>query len=537
MPYTLFLVEDEVVTRDGIRNSVDWNSAGFRWGGEAPDGELALSLIEDAPPDILITDIRMPFMDGLELSRIVRERFPETRIIILSGHDEFRYAQEAMQLGATEYLLKPVGAQELLATLARVSAQIDQKREEQEELSLLRSRLDKNLNVMRQRLLIDLVTGRLSTSAAVDEAQKVGADLMARCYQALIVRCRVTDEMGHLARLEAYHSVRQRVADFLGGRGDVLFFVKDVEECGLIVKGESADALQAAAARLAQQLTTRLQGSEGLVIGVGMGRMAQRLSELPQSFLDAVDAAKTQTGRQADEWPRISLSPHRLPTLDPTAVIDFLRRGEPAGLDRFLDAYLGPVSPEDEDAAAMLEYLVTDLLVAVARFARELGGTLEDILPERAELQALVRTGNASPQLREVMRRLLTQALAYRDLRTDRTRQIIDRAKSYIDHHLTDEEISLHTVAAEVGWSPSHLSAVFSNATDETFIEYLTRQRIQRAGELLRMTALPTAEVGRRVGYANPRYFYAVFRKATGQTPTEFRRNGSTVVGTAEIDR
>ncbi len=114
MLYKVFLVEDEIVTREGIRDSVDWAGAGLRWCGEAPDGELALAMIEAEAPDILITDIKMPFMDGLELSRIVRERLPQTRIVILSGHDEFRYAQEAIQLGVTDYLLKPVSAQELL---------------------------------------------------------------------------------------------------------------------------------------------------------------------------------------------------------------------------------------------------------------------------------------------------------------------------------------------------------------------------------------------------------------------------------------
>ena len=167
MSYKLFLVEDEIVTRDGIRTSVNWADAGFQWSGEASDGELALALIEAEQPDILITDIRMPFMDGLELSRIVRERFPRTRIVILSGHDEFRYAQEALQLGATEYLLKPVSTQDLLDALARVSAQLDREHQQEEQLSRLQSRLDDNLNVMRQRFLVDVVTGRLSPSVAV----------------------------------------------------------------------------------------------------------------------------------------------------------------------------------------------------------------------------------------------------------------------------------------------------------------------------------------------------------------------------------
>jgi two-component system response regulator YesN len=103
MLYKVFLVEDEIVAREGIRDNVDWKSAGFEFCGEAPDGEIALPLIETARPDVLITDIKMPFMDGLQLCRVIRERMPWVKIIILSGHDEFDYAQAAVKLGVTEY--------------------------------------------------------------------------------------------------------------------------------------------------------------------------------------------------------------------------------------------------------------------------------------------------------------------------------------------------------------------------------------------------------------------------------------------------
>jgi two-component system, response regulator YesN len=134
MAYKVFLVEDEIVTREGIRDSVDWAAAGYEFCGEAPDGELALPLIRERRPETVITDIKMPFMDGLQLCRMLRETLPATKIIILSGHDEFRYAQEAIQVGVTEYLLKPIVPQDLLAALRKVAQQIDQEREASAQL-------------------------------------------------------------------------------------------------------------------------------------------------------------------------------------------------------------------------------------------------------------------------------------------------------------------------------------------------------------------------------------------------------------------
>ncbi len=119
MPYKVFLVEDEIVARESIRDNVDWAAMGFIFCGEASDGEVALPQIEVARPDVVITDIKMPFMDGLQLSKIIRERMPAVKIIILSGHDEFQYAQESVKLGVTEYLLKPVGVKELHQVLQK----------------------------------------------------------------------------------------------------------------------------------------------------------------------------------------------------------------------------------------------------------------------------------------------------------------------------------------------------------------------------------------------------------------------------------
>lgn len=128
MPYKVFFVEDEIVTREGIRDNVDWKANGFEFSGEATDGEMALPLLQTIQPDVLITDIKMPFMDGLQLSKIIRERMPWVKIVILSGHDEFEYAQQAIELGVTEYLLKPVTIQNLHHALQKIAAQLDREK-------------------------------------------------------------------------------------------------------------------------------------------------------------------------------------------------------------------------------------------------------------------------------------------------------------------------------------------------------------------------------------------------------------------------
>ena len=139
--YKVFLAEDEIVVREGIRNNIPWDQTQYSLAGEAPDGEIALTMIQDIKPDILITDIRMPFMDGLTLSRIVKKALPWIKIIILSGHDEFEYAREAISIGIEEYILKPVSAQEILKTMDKVAKHIDEEREELLSIADMKARI------------------------------------------------------------------------------------------------------------------------------------------------------------------------------------------------------------------------------------------------------------------------------------------------------------------------------------------------------------------------------------------------------------
>src|SRR5690349_3130613 len=188
MSYKVFFVEDEIITREGIRDNIDWRASGFEFCGEASDGELALPLLRAAQPDVLITDIKMPFMDGLQLSKIVRERMPQVKIVVLSGHDEFEYAQQAIELGVAEYLLKPVSVQHLHHTLQKIAMQLDQSKKEQERLKNMQNEIDENRASLQDSLLLKLAVGAVCSTEAIEKGQLLGMDLIARCYIVVILK-------------------------------------------------------------------------------------------------------------------------------------------------------------------------------------------------------------------------------------------------------------------------------------------------------------------------------------------------------------
>ncbi len=186
----VFLVDDEIVIREGVRNSFPWESSGYTLVGEAPDGEMALPMIRDTNPDILITDIRMPFMDGIELCRIVRSQMPWISVIILSGYDEFEYARKGIQLGVREYLLKPVGAEDLRKALDRVNAQRLEEKKRREQSDRLQGRADGGSIFVREKLLSTLYSEDVREGEAentLQELRKLGINLFAARYAVIDV--------------------------------------------------------------------------------------------------------------------------------------------------------------------------------------------------------------------------------------------------------------------------------------------------------------------------------------------------------------
>ena len=160
-PYRVLLADDEEEIRAGISRKIDWASLGFELVGEAENGEVALELAEQLHPDVVLTDIKMPFMDGLELCRRLRQSLPAAKLVVFSGFDDFEYARQAVSMGVSEYILKPINAPELTAVLEKLRDQLDQQRMERRDMETLRRRYDESLPTLRELFYTRLLDGSL----------------------------------------------------------------------------------------------------------------------------------------------------------------------------------------------------------------------------------------------------------------------------------------------------------------------------------------------------------------------------------------
>jgi two-component system, response regulator YesN len=513
MAYKVFLVEDEIVTREGIRDSVDWGAAGYQFCGEAPDGELALPQIREQRPETVITDIKMPFMDGLQLCRILKETLPDTKIIILSGHDEFKYAQEAIHIGVAEYLLKPVSALDLINVLRKVAGQLDQERQVAEHLRAAQAQAASQRSILRERCLLNLVAGTTSSAEAIEQCRNMGLDLLAPWYQVMLVRADTTGAGSY----QLFQQVDAIIAETIAATPSVIGFKKDLEETVLILKGDHPDRLEQVGRRLARRLRQQIETRTACRAAIGRGAPTERIGTIAQSFAQAL------LHTDADDQP----APDRRADLlkpDSSAMMLMLRSGVRADFDRFFASYLVPLGDVDQRSRVLIDYVFTDVVLSAANFLRELGGSPEELLPDLRHPEALLADVQDLDQAKELARQVFQVVLEYRDRQAHRQGALIAKARDYIDAHYADPDISLSSVAARVTLSPSYFSVVFSRAVGETFIEYLTNVRMRKAMELLRTTPLTSGEIAYHVGYHNPRYFYSVFRKVVGLPPTEFRR-------------
>jgi two-component system response regulator YesN len=521
MPYKVFFVEDEIVTREGIRDNVDWKGNGFEFCGDAPDGEMALPLLKTANPDVLITDIKMPFMDGLELCKIVQECMPSIKIVILSGHDEFEYAQQAIQLGVKEYLLKPVTPQDLHQVLQRMAAQLDREAKARENLQKLHEQVRENQLAHKEQLLLKLAIGAVTPTEAIEQGKALGLDLIAKYYLVVILRAELADRSDKPDYAE-YQQVQKLVSQAVDQNPDVFLLRKGWEELVLIIKGNTPEFLEEERDLVLERINREAEGAR-YQFTVGVGSPQKRIADIYQSFVEAwVGTQDTVSKGMPGANPAVDKA--ELLKIDRTSIGNFLRSAVKEDFAAFFETLIQPLGKTAIKSYLIKNYIFMDIVLAAAKFVSELGGDIEQNVPALNSIEAVLTNIKTIEQLREQTQQILFNVLEFRDSQniTHHCR-LIQQAKEYIDQHYMDAELSLEEVAAQVNLSASHFSVVFSQETCLTYTEYLTNLRIKKAKELLRMTSLRSTDICFQVGYSDPHYFSHVFGKQTGFSPKKFR--------------
>ena len=293
--YGILLVDDEEEVRSAILKKIDWAALGFDRVGDAENGEDALEKIEQFKPDVLMTDIRMPYMDGLELCKHVRRKYPAMKLLIFSGFDDFTYAQQAINLNVTEYILKPVNLEELTGILQRVVEKLDEEIAQRRDLDVLRNMFRDSLPGLREVFFNSLVRGGMEPDQIRQQMDAYGIDLAnARKWDVIlsVIERENTMEEAPLRRL----SVKRFLEDSL--RSYYRFYAFNSPDGIGMIAAIDEDNSKTSLLDLLEEICRECQVMLGVTVTMGVGHSCTDLTESPASFQSAREALRYRLSDQ-----------------------------------------------------------------------------------------------------------------------------------------------------------------------------------------------------------------------------------------------
>jgi len=522
--YTVVVADDERELRQALIRKVDWNGAGFTVIGEAENGAEALELVERLEPDLLLTDIRMPFYSGIELARQVREVRPATQIAFLSGYDDFSYAQQAIQYNIISYILKPISSAEMQEELKKIKSRIDEKF--QEFISSRQERME--LSEFLMPLILDGFQREADEEQnhfLMEEAVRCGLLKDSRsesCYTMMAVS--ILDEQGT--------NVTSR--DTVNAMDMILR--KYIRHTSFYTEGRVVSLLLATQAGfdkylhiLAEDIVQSVKRIMGLTCAVGISRPVNRISNVHEAYVEAMNALGYAKSSEAEVYFISDVERTEVFDMEKIQTIvseieDLIRGGSRQELWDGLNRTFTRVGGEHRSNMAV-SFLIVQLVSAVFRIAYAVGD--QDAIEELQKCTPL--QGNDLEDVSQMCSRCTHFCLTARELISEQRKKsstvLCERALEMIETRYSDPDLSLVSIGAEIAVSPNYLSALIKKMTGSTFVDILTKKRIETAKEMLLCSSMKIKEISEKCGYNDQHYFSYCFKKYTGMSPVMCRRN------------
>lgn len=540
----IFLAEDEVVVRETIKRMIPWEELGFELVGEAADGEMALPLLIRQQPDLLITDIKMPFMDGLTLARLAKKEIPGLKVVILSGYDDFNYAKQAIGIGVEDYLLKPITKNALIERLSEIRSRYEHEKTQKEYYEKFQREMQAYEKNSSRDFFEALVGGSMDMMEVYKRAEKLGLDIVAEAYNVLIFTMNCDEDFS--GQRDEYSSWEaeslELLENFFAGHSSAMLFRSNIFSYGVLLKGqrETIEENTRACVDEIRKILSRQDGRREWFLAVGQS--VDRLSQIQKSYHTAsrafsqrylydenilyYDEMETMEhpGGQAETEDNAYLQKVDVNALNPAILQKFLSNGLQEEAENFVKDYFYAIGQEPMESLVFRNYVILNVRFSVISFIKGLGCDTNEMESADTE-EVLAESGKNMESAIAYAKKMISQAIEIRDQNSgNKNRSILKTAVDFIDSHYMDEEISLNTVANVANVSSNHFSALFSQNMGQTFIEYLTTLRMNKAKELLRCTGMRSSEIAGEIGYKDAHYFSYLFKKTQGMTPSDYRK-------------
>ncbi|WP_028608887.1 response regulator [Paenibacillus harenae] len=531
--YKVIIVDDEAVVRNGLKNTINWNEHGFELIGSYANGREAWDAVELDRPELVISDISMPFMDGLELAGLISAQFPYIKMIILTGFDEFEYAQQAIRLKISDFVLKPVTAQEIRLLLGRIKSEMDEEMQRREDLGRLNHQLEQSLPLLKERFLERLVAVGLSKAEIEERFAYFSLPPVSPLYLVMVADI---DDFGErdlpfyeldaeFLRFAAFDIFQETLE-----RDHVLTFRTREERMVAIVFGQENESLMyERVLSLAEEVRYHIEKYLKFTVTVGIGRTCMNAEQLPVSYRSALSVLDYRfllgknrvlhimdiEGKPSISMPLSLDLDRKLAAAVKTGAIQEANELIETGVAELKNA-LVPV----EACMLQMQKVVLSLMNSIQELTIHEREPTFDHQIQLMNVSRFKTLDDIEVWLKEVVSSVIS---IIRDNRNYLTNMQIHRAVEYIHMNYANEKMSLQDLCRHVLMSTSYFSLIFKQHTGETFVEYLTGVRIAKAKELLHNTTLKLYEIADLVGYKDPNYFSILFKKHTGAAPKDYR--------------
>ena len=541
----MVLADDESIVRNGLLNIIDWSKYDIEIVAEASDGQETYDLCMRLMPDILFTDIRMPFMDGIEVAAKLKESGNDLKVIIFSGIQDFGYAKSALNINAEGYILKPMDVAELTEVVIKVVKKIKQEKNLNDKVQHLRLQLHENFGAAKEKFLRNMVLGAYKKEQEIIEKLNYFknpvdpndlicvAVLQIDDYSKFIEN--YTEEEKQLLSFSITNITEEIINDFtkgtcvvMGDNEQILMFNKKKDE-PLIEESE-----------LFTVIVANLNKYLNISASIGVGRVIDNFLDIYSSYKDAVNALyfKFYTGKGSIiniSDVSLKFENKELPNLysEENELVNLIKSGNVQETKKLIQNIFMKFGLDKMYTIEYIQRICNEFIYTATRAIYELGENIDDFVNNRSKILNKINYTESIFELQEQLENILLAAAQYFSSKyTQKNNKVINDIKKIISKRYM-EDININKIAESVYLSPNYISLIFKQETGETIIDFLTKTRMDEAKVLLKETDFKVLDISEMVGFQDASYFSKVFKKYAGIHPQKYR----TLYNTNEADQ
>lgn len=535
--YKIMVVDDEDIIREGLISSIDWLKHGYKIVAEAENGKKALDVAKEVKPDIILTDIYMPLMDGISFAKEIKKIFPEIILIFLTGYNEFTYAQRAIEIGVFRYLTKPIVEEELLVVLQEAAKDLNYKELEKTQISKLKSLIRESFPLLKERFFLNLVKGAFTEKEIQSKMEYLNIHLDASGYYCLIISLdeffNINENMNE-ADINLLKFAIQNMAEeiLLEVNGAVFAFEEKRNEIGVIccIKDVSEADLLCMLHPVLQKIQDSVRRYMKTTITIGIGSICHILKETDRSYREAEAALeyKTAFGKNSIIYTGdIEKSDKGIASNTCFEKVNELVKAIKGGSIELSYEVLAEIfeqlKQENKLKKDHIHLLVIEIVNKFIRVVLEYGADISEVYGEGFTPFVMMQYDTLE-DISQSLKELVGKTIEFINSKHKAVnRNFIEKAKDFINKNYMQEGLSLSTIADCVHVSPGYLSQLFKQVVGESCVEYLSKVRINQAKKLLKETNLKAYEVAFQIGFNDSQYFSTCFKKYVGVSPTDYR--------------